>query len=625
MRGRSDIDEIGYNSVPFDELRTLDGVDSADLLVTEMKLLTIEKINDFGDKIGGSAKDRYSRKKKEDTPTPVQPAKELLPAEKSLLSESDLSKYKPTVNSFIEIGMNKVCARLFYWEWYIRDTDYSASWSSLYANGFVSSIYYVAHSKEMQEVILDKYIEFKQLFKSLTAENNNEIRKPLNACLRILRIDDAHLTIEFDKISFVVAMLSQELEKGLGDDYSHEMARKGLFGYAGKILRILTSEMWSSHNSTYDNKQRLFNYFYEKASQKKKQRCNILFDKTVRGDYQVFYCAIDALKRTKRNYYSWYYSQIKFFPQELGIKCADWDEFRKNFCEWYIMACDMYDKENPELEKWEFKDKEGLFAEKRTGEDYLHGRNATTQDFMDVFGFRAVEFGETMPQKERWAHMNSTYNSFMDLSKLLGFSPKCISLGGKMAITFGSRGIGGKHAPMAHYEPQKKVINLTRRHGAGSLAHEWFHAFDHNLADWKIGEYGTKKSRVSGFEHIKNEELLEVIKDSYNYPSPGFVAFTGSGFGHASRKLDSYQRRREPYWNTSIELYARAFEYYVLHKIEENGEKNEYLAQIPGIETDRVDMYPYPHPEDKEYIMNHFDRLFKTVKETKTEEGWTLR
>ena len=32
---------------------------------------------------------------------------------------------------------------------------------------------------------------------------------------------------------------------------------------------------------------------------------------------------------------------------------------------------------------------------------------------------------------------------------------------------------------MAHYEPARNVINLTRLKGAGSLAHEWGHALDY--------------------------------------------------------------------------------------------------------------------------------------------------
>lgn len=48
----------------------------------------------------------------------------------------------------------------------------------------------------------------------------------------------------------------------------------------------------------------------------------------------------------------------------------------------------------------------------------------------------------------------------------------------RLAIAFGAR---GKGAALAHYEPARVVINLTKMRGAGSLAHEWGHAFDDNL------------------------------------------------------------------------------------------------------------------------------------------------
>ena len=63
----------------------------------------------------------------------------------------------------------------------------------------------------------------------------------------------------------------------------------------------------------------------------------------------------------------------------------------------------------------------------------------------------------------------------MDLSLVTNISPKALSLGGKLALAFGSRGSGNASA---HFEPDLVVINLTKTKGAGSLAHEWWHALD---------------------------------------------------------------------------------------------------------------------------------------------------
>ena len=44
-----------------------------------------------------------------------------------------------------------------------------------------------------------------------------------------------------------------------------------------------------------------------------------------------------------------------------------------------------------------------------------------------------------------------------------------------LAVAFGSR---GKANALAHFESGRYVFNLSRLKGAGSLAHEWFHALD---------------------------------------------------------------------------------------------------------------------------------------------------
>lgn len=49
-------------------------------------------------------------------------------------------------------------------------------------------------------------------------------------------------------------------------------------------------------------------------------------------------------------------------------------------------------------------------------------------------------------------------------------------MGGELSIAFGARGSGNA---MAHYEPLRQVINLTKTKGAGSLAHEYGHAIDY--------------------------------------------------------------------------------------------------------------------------------------------------
>ena len=111
----------------------------------------------------------------------------------------------------------------------------------------------------------------------------------------------------------------------------------------------------------------------------------------------------------------------------------------------------------------------------RTGKDWRKGKDISTEEFMETFGFRGGEFGNWVKPEERRVMLNAAYDSFMDLAELLGVPPRSLSLSGELSIAFGARGVKGA---AAHFEPDRAVINLTRMNGAGSLAHEWAHALD---------------------------------------------------------------------------------------------------------------------------------------------------
>lgn len=113
-----------------------------------------------------------------------------------------------------------------------------------------------------------------------------------------------------------------------------------------------------------------------------------------------------------------------------------------------------------------------------TAQDYRKGKDVTTDDYAKTFGFRGVQFGEWNSQKERQALLNASYDALMDLAHLLGVDPHILSLNGELGMAFGARGTAGARA---HFEANYTVINLTKRTGAGSLAHEWLHALDNYL------------------------------------------------------------------------------------------------------------------------------------------------
>lgn len=147
---------------------------------------------------------------------------------------------------------------------------------------------------------------------------------------------------------------------------------------------------------------------------------------------------------------------------------------------------DQFRKENKEANSNERKRKKAFSLQRlesmgRVGPDYLAGNHAGEKDFLQELGFRAVEFGNWVGDAERQQHLDMTYNSMCDLANVLGIDKKDVSLDGRLALAFGSRGQGGLSAGAAHYEPFREVINLTKLHGAGCLAHELGHALDDSL------------------------------------------------------------------------------------------------------------------------------------------------
>jgi len=117
----------------------------------------------------------------------------------------------------------------------------------------------------------------------------------------------------------------------------------------------------------------------------------------------------------------------------------------------------------------------------RKGIDYRSNKNVIGDDYLSVFKFRGGEFGNWLSELDRQTSLNYGYDALMDLADALNISREGISLNGDLAIAFGARGQGLSSAA-AHYELERRVINLTKMNGAGSLAHEWFHAVDHYIA-----------------------------------------------------------------------------------------------------------------------------------------------
>ncbi|MBU3551393.1 LPD5 domain-containing protein [Polynucleobacter sp. MWH-Berg-3C6] len=267
----------------------------------------------------------------------------------------------------------------------------------------------------------------------------------------------------------------------------------------------------------------------------------------------------------------------------------------------------------------------------RVGEDMRNGEDVTPQYFGETFGFRGVEFGNWVEQGKRQADLNEAFDALMDMAAVLGLPPKALSLNGELGLAFGARGKGGIDPAAAHYESGFVVINMTKKSGAGSLGHEWWHALDNYfsrmgkkpldfMTDSSAVSLASVGSRYKGLDDVRlemTEAFGRVMK-----------AIRESKLKQRSLKMDG--KRIKEYWSTSIEMSARSFESYLISKLEDQGVSNDYLANIVSEKGWKAheamgmadeNSYPYPMVDELPALRAAFDSFFQTVETAPTDKG----
>lgn len=238
----------------------------------------------------------------------------------------------------------------------------------------------------------------------------------------------------------------------------------------------------------------------------------------------------------------------------------------------------------------------------RTGVDYRHGSHITPEVWQKEFNFRGVEFGNWMTQADRQISMNYCYDALLDLAKILSIEPMDITYNGELAIAFGARGMS---RALAHYEPTRQVINLTKMRGAGSTAHEWFHSLDHHIARTYNVVDGTLASEYGRWAIFPDslQELMSACK--YN-PDGRYTAFFSN-----SRIFDmQYSKDSHGYWSSNCEMLARAFACYCRDRYE--GASDYLFAHSESAVTfyrDNV-VCAIPMGDERKRINEKFDALF---------------
>lgn len=194
----------------------------------------------------------------------------------------------------------------------------------------------------------------------------------------------------------------------------------------------------------------------------------------------------------------------------------------------------------------------------RNGPQHRAGADVSFGDIVKIFDFRRIKIGRWVNAMETQLAANLFFDALSDLQLLLQVPPQVISLNGSLALSFGT---GGEPGSCAFYQPQGRLLALAKNAGGGSLAHEWFHAFDHYIAsrlcfDVKPTDFASR-SWLHGAQvqpHPLNKLLAEGI--AHCLLAPG--GQQPSAYFQRSAAADS--SRGTLYYALPEELCARAFE-----------------------------------------------------------------
>ncbi|MBY5921536.1 CLCA_X family protein [Ferrimonas balearica] len=227
----------------------------------------------------------------------------------------------------------------------------------------------------------------------------------------------------------------------------------------------------------------------------------------------------------------------------------------------------------------------------RRGPDYRCGEMMGFREVRDQFGFGGLVVGRWVTREESALAGNLVFDALADLAFLLNVPPATLGLRQSLNLAFGT---GGQPGVQAHYAPGTRTLALAKNAGAGALAHEWWHAFDHYIRD-HLFEPGKSVrfasdawlAEVPVRQHPLNQRLEALLAT---------VMLTPDGaeqhdYVRRSVALDRQVGRR--YFSLPTEMMARAFEAWVQSRTEI---KNAYL--VSGTQQSEVArMGGYPEPD----------------------------
>jgi len=252
----------------------------------------------------------------------------------------------------------------------------------------------------------------------------------------------------------------------------------------------------------------------------------------------------------------------------------------------------------------------------RIGPDHRNGADITPDELMKAFGLRAIQFGNSVPTKDRQRWLNQTFDGLADMADVLGMKRRWLGLpfhGESPALAIGARG-AGLSAASAHYEKGLRVINQTYRNGFGALAHEFGHALDHRVGK-RSGSDIFLSQHYDYFQYgpnfsSKDKEIVRRISAIVAFMTDPYCLYLQQA------KRIAALHRAGGYWTETTELFARSFEAYVQDSLAKLDRRNPALVHgtlAADYKLSQSIACPYPVDCERELLNDMHAELVQAI------------
>ncbi|AWL11005.1 hypothetical protein HMF8227_00509 [Saliniradius amylolyticus] len=231
----------------------------------------------------------------------------------------------------------------------------------------------------------------------------------------------------------------------------------------------------------------------------------------------------------------------------------------------------------------------------RRGLDHREGQDMSFADIVRIFGFRTVSVGKWVTRDEQQRAANLFFDALCDLMDILGVPERVLSLNGTLSLAFGT---GGQKHANAHYHSGTRTLALAKNAGGGSLAHEWFHAFDHYICQRLFMEAQPNEFASCCWlesRSVRQHPLNQRLADCF---SQTMMASDGQQANDYLKTAVAVDKQMQTfYFAQPQELCARAFEAI----IQDHATKNAFLVSGTK-QSQEAEMGLYPQGEHRQQL-----------------------